>query len=56
MGVVAASYDGSAFSWVETMNGPEIQYWVAFDEPQFDGDGDGPYTAAEVLARYVEPL
>jgi hypothetical protein len=44
------------FSWVETVNGREVQYWVVFDEPQFDDDGDGPYTGGEVLARFVEPM
>ena len=28
-------------------------YMVSFDEPQLDGDGDGPYTAGEVLSQYV---
>src|SRR5579884_3208794 len=25
--------------------GENIVYWVAFDEPQLDADGDGPYRA-----------
>lgn len=28
-------------------------YMVRFDEPQLDGDGDGPYTSTEVLSQYV---
>jgi hypothetical protein len=27
---------------------------VVFDEPQLDGDGDGPYVMAAVLERYLE--
>jgi hypothetical protein len=39
----------------ETTHGRSRFYWIAFDEPQFDADGDGPYVSAEVLATYVEP-
>jgi hypothetical protein len=27
--------------------------WVEFDEPQYDGDGDGPYNGGEVEVRYL---
>jgi hypothetical protein len=27
--------------------------WVVFDEPQRDGDGDGPYRGGEVEVEYV---
>jgi hypothetical protein len=47
---------GTPFTWATTLQGPELQYWVAFDEPQLDADGDGPYFRSQVLARYVEPL
>jgi len=30
-------------------------YWIRFDEPQLDADGDGPYSDSEVLERYLEP-
>jgi len=39
---------------VATTSGPSWFYWIVFDEPQFDADGDGPYISAEVLAKYVE--
>jgi hypothetical protein len=39
---------------VETTHDPSRFYWITFDEPQFDVDGDGPYVSAEVLAKYVE--
>jgi hypothetical protein len=33
-----------------------MQYYVVFDEPQVDADGDGPYAASEILSIYLEPL
>lgn len=35
---------------------PQRFYWIIFDEPQEDADGDGPYVAGEVLEKYVELL
>jgi hypothetical protein len=33
----------------------DIQFWwVRFDAPQLDADGDGPYNGAEVDDRYLE--
>jgi len=31
-------------------------YWVEFDEPQIDGDGDGPYSAGEIEVDMLEPI
>ena len=28
--------------------GTNIVYWVWFEEPQFDADGDGPYSGGQV--------
>jgi hypothetical protein len=33
----------------------EMAYWVAFDEPQYDADGDGPYRKALIWDRYLQP-
>jgi len=33
----------------------ELEYWVAFDTPQYDGDGDGPYRKALIWDRYLRP-
>jgi hypothetical protein len=41
---------------VSTTSGPEMTYWVDFDEPQCDADGDGPYATCQILARYLEVL
>ncbi|MDR2988664.1 MAG: hypothetical protein LBV34_27900, partial [Nocardiopsaceae bacterium] len=26
----------------------ELKYWVKFDAPQYDSDGDGPYRQAQI--------
>ena len=31
----------------------ELAYWVDFDEPQLDSDGDGPYRTALIWDRYL---
>ena len=37
-------------------NAGEREYSVAFDEPQLDASGDGPYRKAVIWDRYLEPL
>ena len=32
----------------ETALGPQTVYWVWFDEPQRDADGDGPYRGGSI--------
>jgi hypothetical protein len=36
--------------------GPVEFYWVDFDEPQIDSDGDGPYRGAEIPTSMIEGL
>ncbi|MFE2851980.1 ferrous iron transport protein A [Streptomyces lavendulae] len=31
----------------------ELLYWVTFDTPQYDSNGDGPYRKAQVWGRYL---
>ena len=31
-------------------------YWVWFDEPQYDPDGDGPYKGSEIESDAIESL
>lgn len=38
------------FRSVQGREGPILLVWVNFDEPQKDGDGDGPYSGGEVEA------
>ncbi|QFG20397.1 ferrous iron transport protein A [Actinomadura sp. WMMB 499] len=33
----------------------ERAYWVVFDEPQYDAEGDGPYRKAQIWDRYLVP-
>lgn len=37
---------------VQSLSG-ELLYWVTFDTPQFDSDGDGPYRKAQIWGRYL---
>jgi hypothetical protein len=41
--------------FVRGRSGPIKFYWVEFDEPQMDADGDGPYSAGEIDADMLEP-
>lgn len=38
---------------VEALKGPLRFYWVEFDEPQIDVDGDGPYFGAEIDSTFL---
>jgi hypothetical protein len=38
---------------VSSLHGPLTFYWVEFDTPQDDADGDGPYQGAEIDSRYL---
>lgn len=29
-------------------------WWVEFDEPQLNADGDGPFASAQVLEKFLE--
>ncbi|WKV75419.1 ferrous iron transport protein A [Streptomyces sp. PCS3-D2] len=34
----------------------ELAYWVSFDQPQHDSNGDGPYRKAQIWARFLRPM
>ena len=36
--------------------GPIEFYWIEFDGPQLDSDGDGPYAEAEISADMLERI
>jgi hypothetical protein len=38
---------------VQTLQGEDYYYWVQFDIPPRDLDGDGPYSKAQVLSRCI---
>ncbi len=39
----------------QTTLGQRRTYWIVFDVPQFNVDGDGPYLSSEVLDLYLDP-
>ena len=45
---------GTVSRIVPSRQGPLRFYWVEFDEPQRDADGDGPYQGAEIDGLYLE--
>ena len=54
--------DGSLRTWdgaqltIDTEKGRRLFYFVKFDEPHDDGNGDGPYSGSEILADHLEPV
>ncbi len=58
-GVVIGGVSGDAMKYqrvVRSNDGLLTYYFVAFDVPQIDAEGDGPYIGGEIDARYVELL
>jgi hypothetical protein len=45
---IGGRWDGGLTKSVSTARGPVTVYWVWFDEPQRDADGDGPYSGGEI--------
>lgn len=41
---------------VPTADGAKLFYWVSFDSPQLDAEGDGPYGEGEIDASFLELL
>jgi hypothetical protein len=42
--------------YVEGVEGLIEIYWIWFDEPQYDPDGDGPYKGSEIESNAIELL
>jgi hypothetical protein len=40
---------------VQGRQGPLTFFWVVFDAPVRDGDGDGPYQEGEIRSEYLSP-
>jgi hypothetical protein len=38
---------------VRAVSGPITSYWVYFDAPQIDFEGDGPFVGAEIEGTYL---
>jgi hypothetical protein len=45
---------GSALAGVWGRGGGGRMWWVEFDEPQSNAEGDGPFTTAQVHEKYLE--
>jgi len=52
-GVIVRS-GGSALAGVWGRAGGGRMWWVEFDEPQSNSDGDGPFASAQVHERFLE--
>ena len=50
---ISEEWDGISRK-IKTPKGKLVFYWVIFDEPQFDSDGDGPYAEAEIDSQYLK--
>jgi len=45
---LSGAWDGGLTRQEASALGTNIVYWVWFDEPQHDADGDGPYSGGQV--------
>jgi len=45
---LSGPWDGGTTRQEKSALGTHTVYWVWFDEPQFDADGDGPYRGGEI--------
>jgi hypothetical protein len=45
---ISGEWDGELTRQEISDLGTNTVYWVWFDEPQFDADGDGPYRAGSI--------
>jgi hypothetical protein len=44
------------FREIKLLNEIGICYWIKFDQPHYDADGDGPYSEAEIESKYLSLL
>jgi len=45
---ISGPWDGGLTQQEESALGTNTVYWVWFDEPQYDADGDGPYKGGQI--------
>jgi hypothetical protein len=45
---ISGPWDGGLTQEETSTLGTNTVYWVLFDEPQFDADGDGPYRGGQI--------
>jgi hypothetical protein len=46
-------YEKGCSREVKSLRGMVTFYWIEFDEPQIDADGDGPYSEAEIESEFL---
>lgn len=52
-GIIVRS-GGSALAGVWGRGGGSRIWWIDFDEPQINAEGDGPFATAQVNEKYLE--
>jgi hypothetical protein len=52
-GIIVRS-GGSALAGVWGRAGGARMWWIDFDEPQINAEGDGPFVTAQVNEKYLE--
>jgi len=50
------AWQGLTCSWKSPIGKIYTHYWVCFDEPQYDADGDGPYKEGGIDEEAIELL
>lgn len=45
---ISGAWEGDITQQEKSALGTNTVYWVWFDEPQFDADGDGPYRGGSI--------
>lgn len=46
-------YEKACSREVKSLRGMITFYWIEFDEPQTDADGNGPYSEAEIDSEFL---
>ena len=53
---IRGAWDGGLTRQEVSALGTNTVYWVWFDEPQHDADGDGPYSGGQIWESALAPL
>ena len=53
---ISGEWDGGMTRVEVSALGKNVVYWVWFDEPQRDADGDGPYRGGQVWESALIPV
>jgi len=53
---ISGSWDGGLTRQETSALGTNKVYWIWFDEPQYDADGEGPYRGGSIWERALTRL